>query len=77
LELNRLSPKVLQRLEQSREVALSKQKKSSKVSNAVSSGYSLFNLESSINWIGMIVVTMVALYYVIDWQQMARINDLG
>jgi hypothetical protein len=74
-ELKHLSPRVLARLENSREIALSKQKKSS--STTVSTTFDLLNFRSSVNWIGMLLVTAIVLYFVVDWQQNSRINDIA
>jgi hypothetical protein len=74
-ELKHLSPRVLARLEKSRGIALAKQKKSSHVS--ASNTFDLLNLRSSINWIGMLVVTSIVLYFVVDWQQTSRIKDIA
>ncbi|SMC51628.1 DUF3619 family protein [Polynucleobacter kasalickyi] len=74
-ELKHLSPRVLARLENSRAIALSKQKKSSQASS--SSTFDLLNLRSSVNWIGMILVTAIVLYFVVDWQSNSRISDIA
>lgn len=76
-ELKHLSPKVLNRLEMSRSLALSKQKISSKSSSNLTSKLDLFEIKSSINWFGMIVVTAIALYFVANWQQNSRIQDIA
>jgi hypothetical protein len=74
-ELKHLSPRVLTRLENAREIALTKQKRSSRTS--VSGTFDLLNLRSSINWVGMLLVTSIVLYFVIDWQQNSRISDIA
>ncbi len=74
-ELKHLSPRVLARLENSREIALAKQKKSSQVQTKRT--FDLLNLKSSINWIGMILVTAIVLYFVVDWQSNSRISDIA
>lgn len=74
-ELKHLSPRILARLENSREIALAKQKKSSQVQATRS--FDLLNLKSSINWIGMILVTAIVLYFVVDWQSNSRISDIA
>lgn len=74
-ELKHLSPRVLARLENSREIALSKQKRSAQVGS--SNSFDLLNLRSSINWIGMILVTAIVLYFVVDWQSNSRISDIA
>jgi len=74
-ELKHLSPRVLARLENAREIALTKQKRSSLAST--SSTFDLLNLRSSINWIGMLLVSSIVLYFVVDWQQNSRISDIA
>ncbi len=74
-ELKHLSPRVLARLEKSREIALAMQKKSSNI--PTSNSFDLLNLRSSINWVGMLLVTSIVLYFVVDWQQNSRIKDIA
>jgi len=74
-ELKHLSPRVLARLEKSREEALAKQKISSHVRST--SSFDLLNFKSSINWIGMILVTAIVLYFVVDWQSNSRISAIA
>ena len=74
-ELKHLSPHVLARLENAREIALTKQKISSRTSSSAT--FDLLNLRSSINWVGMLLVTSIVLYFVVDWQQNSRISDIA
>lgn len=74
-ELKHLSPRVLARLENAREIALTKQKISSRT--FTSATFDLLNLRSSINWVGMLLVTSIVLYFVVDWQQNSRISDIA
>ncbi len=74
-ELKHLSPHVLARLENAREIALTKQKISSRTSSSAT--FDLLNLRSSINWVGMLLVTSIVLFFVVDWQQNSRISDIA
>ena len=74
-ELKHLSPHVLARLENAREIALTKQKISSRTYSSAT--FDLLNLRSSINWVGMLLVTSIVLYFVVDWQQNSRISDIA
>lgn len=72
-ELSHLSPKILQKLEASRDLALSKQKKgtSSPSSNVMGDVFSRFGL------LGPVLVVMVLVISIAQWQKNARINDLA
>ncbi len=74
-ELAHLSPKVLQRLEKSREIALSQQKlgSSPRVQVRSSKGGFLPNLSS----ISPILVVLLLVFGIAQWQQNARINDIA
>jgi hypothetical protein len=75
-ELSHLSPKVLQRLEHARELALTHQKigfTSSQTQNTLKLKTSFF---PRLGPIGPILLVLMLVFVIAQWQQNARINDI-
>jgi hypothetical protein len=74
-ELAHLSPKVLQRLEKSREIALSHKKPS--ISSATPQRSSKSGFLPKIGPLSPILVVLLLVFGIAQWQQNARMNDIA
>ncbi len=74
-ELGHLSPKVLQRLEKSREIALSLQK--NKSSSASQQNSSKFGFLPKLGPLSPILFVLLLVFGIAQWQQNARINHIA
>ena len=73
-ELSHISPKVLQRLEKSRELALTQQKMGNTVSRP--SNTPKIGFFHKLGPIGPVVVVLMLIFLIAQWQQNARIKDI-
>jgi len=72
-ELNHLSPKVLQRLEKSRQIAIQQSKKGTSSSKSIS----LRGIFPNLGPLTPIFVVLILVFGIAQWQQDARINDIA